>query len=128
MDEMLGSPFESDAPKAPVTPPVRSYGCTFGCGNPYNYIVTSVVDSTSDFLCIPCFLKLASQILDAFEESDPEIIRAAIEDMTSQPQAPMNENGVKPMGENPPVDMAVPEAFEPERKVITVDQLPPEFR
>lgn len=52
----------------------RSYGCTFGCGNPYDIIVIQVADSTTEMLCVPCFTRLALDVVKAItEEADPEV-------------------------------------------------------
>lgn len=56
----------------------RSYGCTFACGNPYDVIVTMVSDASTEFLCIPCFIKTAADMLTAMTNHDDPTVKAAM--------------------------------------------------
>ena len=58
--------------------PERSYGCTFGCGNPYDFIVVNVADSDTQFLCVPCFVKVAGDFVEAMMNPENEHVQAAV--------------------------------------------------
>jgi hypothetical protein len=108
--------------------PERTYGCTFGCGNPYDYIIVSVVDNSTEMLCIPCYVRLAADMVAAITDPDnPEVaaaLKAVGQDNAERVPGPTG----KPRGHNAPVgaaDDGILSAFE---DVITTDDLPPEFR
>jgi hypothetical protein len=112
----------------PDAAPVRSYGCSFGCGNPYDYIVVSVADGTTEFLCMPCYVKLATEIIEAVTNPDSPTVQAALAEMGQVQQTAMNGQGPKRRGKNAPVDADDPDIIEAFDSVITVDELPEEFR
>lgn len=112
----------------PVESPARSYGCSWGCGNPYDYIFVSVQDGTTEFLCLPCFLKLAEQIITAVTAPEGQDVMAALAEAAKLESAPMIGGAPKPRGKNAPVDADDPDLFEAYDNVITVDELPDEFR
>ena len=106
----------------------RSYGCTFGCGNPYDIIIISVSDATTELLCMPCYIRMATELLTAFmDEMSPEL-KAALEAMPQAAQVPMNGSKPKPRGKNAPATTDDPDVLEAFESVITVDELPDEFR
>jgi hypothetical protein len=106
----------------------RSYGCSYGCGNPYDYVIVSVADGTTEFLCIPCFLRLAENIIEAvINPANPEVI-AAVAAVGTPEQAPMRNNTVRGRGKNAPVTSEDDDLIAAFDSVITVDQLPEEFR
>jgi len=106
----------------------RSYGCSFGCGNPYDYVLISVVDSTTEFVCLPCFLKLASEILEAVINPDNPDVLTAIAQAGQVEQARQNGSGPKRRGKNAPANTDDPNLIEAFDSAITVDELPEEFR
>jgi hypothetical protein len=110
------------------SPVIRSYGCSFGCGNPYDYVFVTVADGTTEFLCLPCFVRLASDLLEAVTEPDSPRVRAAVADMGKLESAPMISSRVKSRGKNAPADSDDPDLFEAFDSVITEDDLPAEFR
>lgn len=112
----------------PIESPARSYGCSWGCGNPYDYIFVSVADGTVEFLCLPDFLKLAEQIITAVTSPEGEEMMRALADMASVESAPMKTSKVKARGHNAPVNADDPDLLEAFDTVITVDELPEEFR
>lgn len=106
----------------------RSYGCTFGCGNPYDYVFISVRDSTTEFLCLPCFLRLASDIVTAVTEPAPEEVAKWLHTISPLDPTPMKGSKVKARGHNAPATTDDPDLFDAYDDVITVDELPDEFR
>lgn len=112
----------------PETPVARSYGCTFGCGNPYDYIIVTVADGTTELVCLPCFLKLASDVLEAVMNPDNPDVMAAVADAKGLEQTAMNGSGPKPRGRNAPATNDDPDLFDAFDSVITVDDLPDEFK
>jgi hypothetical protein len=115
-------------PAASPAIPERSYGCTFGCGNPYDYIFISVRDGTTEFLCLPCFVRLASDIVGAVVEVTPEKEMAWLKSMSPLATTPMSGNGPKPRGRNAPATNDDPNLFEAFDGIITEDELPDEFK
>lgn len=105
----------------------RSYGCTFGCGNPYDIIVVTVSDGTTEMLCMPCFIKMATDMVRAFIDADDPEVRVALAAFTGTEQVPMSDNGIKPRGHNAPATSDDPDIIEAFDSVITVADLPPEF-
>lgn len=112
----------------PDTPLPRSYGCSFGCGNPYDYVLVSVADSSTELLCLPCFLKLSSEILEAVINPDNPEIMSAIAQAGQVEQARMNGKGPKARGKNAPANTEDADLIEAFDSAITVDDLPEEFR
>jgi hypothetical protein len=109
-------------------PNMRSYGCTFGCGNPYDYVIVSVADNSVEMLCVPCYVRLAADMIAAITEpSDPgvmEALRAIGMDNAETVPGPSGN----PRGHNAPVGADDPAVFEAFNDVITVEDLPDEFR
>ena len=112
----------------PAEPPQRSYGCQWGCGNPYDYIFVSVQDGTTEFLCLPDFLKLAEQIITAVTSPEGAEVMAALAEAAKLEVAPMPQGAVKARGKNAPADTDDPDLLTAFDSVITVDELPEEFR
>jgi hypothetical protein len=107
---------------------VRSYGCSFGCGNPYDYVFVNVSDGTTEFLCLPCFVRLASDLLEAVTEPDSKRVRDAVKAMGTLDTAPMQNNTTRKRGRNAPADTEDPDLIMAFDSVITEDELPDEFR
>lgn len=91
--------------------PERSYGCTYGCGNPYDVVLVMVLDGTTEFLCMPCFVQCAMAAIQAMTESDNPNVRTAMDafsvnqsDMVPGPKA-------NPGRRNAPATSDTPEAF-----------------
>lgn len=106
----------------------RSYGCTFGCGNPYDYVFVSVRDGTTELLCTPCFVRLAGDIIQAITEPDPEQAARWLKTISPLDQAPMSGNGPRKRGKNAPATSDDPELFDAFDSVITAEELGEEFK
>lgn len=106
----------------------RSYGCTFGCGNPYDYVFVSVRDGTTELLCLPCFVRLASDIVNAVTTPDPAKEAAWLKSMSPLAATPMSGNGAKAGRKNAPATNDDPDLFESFDSAITTDELPEAFR
>lgn len=106
----------------------RSYGCTFGCGNPYDFVFISVQDGTTEFLCVPCFVKLASDIVSAVLDPDPKLAAVWLAAGANLDQAPMRQRSARARGHNAPTTTDDPELFSAFESVITADELGDEFR
>lgn len=107
--------------------PSRSYGCSWGCGNPYDYVFVSVQDGTTEFLCMPCFLKLAEQIITAVTSPEGADVMAALAEAARLDVATTRDATARPRGKNAPVTEDDPDALEEFASVVTVDELPDEF-
>lgn len=108
--------------------PARSYGCTFGCGNPYDFVLVTVEDGSTEFLCTPCFVSLAADMLKAMTEPDsPDVAQAsawAHDNPVNQAPGP----AARRRGHNAPATTTDPSIMEAFESVMTVDELPEEFR
>lgn len=112
----------------PTVSPARSYGCTFGCGNPYDYIVVNVQDGSTDFLCLPCFVRLATDMVAAVTDPDDPKVKAAMAEAEALAIAPMAVPFIPPRGRNAPATTDDDDLIEAYSGVITVDELPEEFK
>lgn len=114
------------SPDHPEEP--RSYGCSYGCGNPYDVIIVMVADGTTEFLCMPCFIKLAGDTLAAITDSDDENVKAAMTWAASNPVDITPGPRGKSRGHNAPATNTDPDLIDAFEDVITVDELPEAFR
>lgn len=106
----------------------RSYGCSFGDGNPYDFIVVTVVDSSTLLLCAPCFVRTALEMVQALTEPDtlpPDALRFMAHDGTGDT---VPGPGAKKRGRNAPAETEDPDLFEAFDGVILADELGDEFR
>lgn len=106
----------------------RSYGCTFACGNPYDFIFISVQDGTTEFLCVPCFIKLASDVLQAVlgDGIDQNTLAFAMADAHAEQR--VKGPASKRRGHNAPTTTSDPDLLEAFDSVVTADELGDEFR
>lgn len=106
----------------------RSYGCTFGCGNPYDFIIVSVADNSVEMVCVPCYVRLAADMLGAITVPDSpemmEALRAVGMDNSERVPGPAGN----PRGHNPPAGTEDPAIFEAFESVISAEDLPDEFK
>jgi len=104
-------PVTGQANKPQVSPvtngtvPERSYGCSWGCGNPYDYIIISVADGTTEFMCLVCYLKLAQDMIMAVLNPQDPAVKAAMADAAGIEKAPMTSGRVRKRGKNAPADI-----------------------
>ncbi len=106
----------------------RSYGCTFGCGNPYDVIVVSVADSTTEFLCFPCFTRMAATVVEAITATGDAATQLMYAANDTHRQVRMDKPGPKPGRRNAPATAADPGILAAYDDVITADELPEDFR
>lgn len=112
----------------PTEPPGRSYGCSYGCGNPYDYVIVSVSDSSTEFLCLPCFVRLATDLVAAVTDPAAGKVRDALT------QTGYVDTGVvagpvgKARGHNAPANTDDLDLITVYDDVITVDELPDAFK
>lgn len=123
--------FTESAEPSPVvngTPPARSYGCSFGCGNPYDYVFVSVADGTTEFPCMPCFIKLASEILEAVTSPEGSEMMAALAEMRTVEPAPHRNRKQRARGKEAPVNADDPDLIDTFDSRVTSDELPEDFK
>lgn len=102
--------------------PARSYGCSYGCGNPYDYVLVDVQGSETLLLCVPCFIRTAMEMVDAFvKRGDPEIEVRIAEGAVSD-QAPMNGRQVAKRGHEAPGDTDNEDAIETFESYVLDDE------
>lgn len=102
-------------------PPARSYGCTFGCGNPYDFVIVQVADGTTEFLCMPCFVKLASDVLAAMTEVDNPQVKLALASMNGLGGDVVPGPTGKAHGHNAPATNDDPALFDAYEDVVTLE-------
>jgi hypothetical protein len=109
-------------------PAERSYGCSFGCGNPYDYVVIDVQSSETLFLCVPDFVRVASDMVSAITNPDDPSVVAAMVDINAIVADKAPGPKAKRRGKNAPVGADDDDLLETFESVITVDELPDAFR
>lgn len=108
--------------------PQRSYGCSLACGNPYDFVVVLVQDGTTQFLCTPCFVRTAQDMLQAMiDGQNPEVVRR-IAEIGDVDMAPMTTDHVMPRGHNAPAGQDDPDAIEQFASFVLEDELPDAMR
>lgn len=108
--------------------PDRSYGCSFGDGNPYDFILVTVADATTLFLCLPCYLRTSIDVVTAVTQPDSPDVRAALAAAGSVESVPMTSGRVRKRGKNAPADVEDDGLIEAYDGFVTEDELPDEFR
>jgi hypothetical protein len=113
------------------TPPgaaQRSYGCTYGCGNPYDFLLVSVADSTTEFLCLPCLVHLAGDMVEAMVNPDNPEVQRKVREAGIVDMATVTGSAPRARGHNAPVgtdDDALISAFDDR---VMAEELSDEFR
>lgn len=108
--------------------PARSYGCSNGCGNPYDFVVVTVSDAFTQMLCFPCFVGAAAVMVKAATDPDDETVRSAVAEFPPAEQVPMKGGVTRKRGHHAPAESDDPDALEVFDGIITEDDLPDEFR
>lgn len=109
-------------------PPERSYGCSYACGNPYDFVIISVQDGTTEFLCVPCFVRLAADMVEAATNPESPDIQNMLRQAGTVDSAPMTTPNKRKRGHNAPVTNDDPDLLEAFDSVITEDELSEEFK
>lgn len=109
-------------------PNQRSYGCEFACGNPYDVILIQVSDGTTQFLCIPCFIKLAAEVVEAMTNGESAQVQEAMSAYRATAGEPPPGPTGKGRGHNAPATATDPDLFAAYDDVVTADELPEAFR
>ena len=106
----------------------RSYGCTFACGNLYDFIFISVLDGTTEFLCLPCMVRLAADMVAAVTDPDASQVANWLNAAPPSEQAPHTGNGARRGKRNAPATSYDPDLFDAYDSRIGASDLPREFR
>lgn len=107
--------------------PERSYGCTYGCGNPFDIIMVDVKNGTTEFLCIPCFVHLAASMVEAMTNPDnPGVVAAMTAAAGMQSDQAPGPSG-KPGRRNAPATNQDDDIFGAYDATITSEELPEEY-
>jgi hypothetical protein len=105
----------------------RSYGCSYACGNPYDFVVVTVSDGSTLFLCVPCFVHTAGEMLEAMINPDNSEVVRKLREAGVADGTPMEGGGVKRRGHNAPTDTEDPDAIETFEAFVLPDELPDDF-
>lgn len=106
----------------------RSYGCTFGCGNPYDYIIVSVADGTAEMLCIPCYVRLAIDMITAVTDMDDPTVQEAVKMMAGVQIDQVPGPSARSRGRNAPATATDPDLIDAFDGFVTEEDLPEEFK
>ena len=101
----------------------RSYGCSLACGNPYDFIVVLVADGTTQFLCTPCFVRTASDMLEAMMNPDDPTVQQRIAEAGDIDTVPMYGRPVAKRGHEAPADTIDPDAIEEFASYVLDDEV-----
>lgn len=107
---------------------LRSYGCSLGCGNPYDYVLVDVRSGETLFVCVPCYVKLATDMVGAILESDDPKVQAAMELQRQMAATAVPGPTAKRGRRNAPAEIDDPAIFERFDGVIEAEDLSEEFR
>lgn len=100
----------------------RSYGCSLGCGNPYDFVIVLVQDGEAQLLCTPCFVQTAMDMVTAImNPDDPEVQKRVAEAGTPE-QVPMNGRQVAKRGHEAPADTIDPDAIDTFEGYVLADE------
>lgn len=71
------------------------HACSYNCGRQYDVIVTQVVDGSTMFLCIPCFMSFAHNVMQAMvDPNNPGVMEAVTSaDLTDVAYVTAKEGG-----------------------------------
>lgn len=106
----------------------RSYGCSMGCGNPYDVIVITVDDGTTLFVCIPCYVRLATDMIAAITDPDNADIRVALAAAAGSTGEVAPGPSGKRRGRNAPAGTVDPDLLEAYEELVTEEDLPDAFK
>ena len=106
----------------------RSYGCSRGCGNPYDFIIVTVSEAFSEMLCLPCFVATSMDMIRAVTEPGNPDVMAAVAAMPASDQVPMADPVTRARGHHAPAESDDPTMLEAFDGVVTEDELPEAFR
>ena len=101
----------------------RSYGCSLACGNPYDFVVVIVQDGTTQFLCVPCFVRTAADMLEAMTNPDDPQVQQRIAEVGDIDTVPMYGRQVAGRGHEAPADSVDPDAIEEFASYVLDDEV-----
>lgn len=111
-----------------VSGELRSYGCSYGCGNPYDFVVTTISDMSSLALCAVCFMRTAHDMMTAvMDPNNPEVQKRVAEAQLDN-VVQFDAEHLKRRGHNAPVDASSQDAIDAFDGYVMEDELPDEFR
>ena len=59
----------------PQTGEACTHACTWACGRKYDIVVTQVIAASTLFLCLPCFMSFAHNVMQAMVDADNADVR-----------------------------------------------------
>lgn len=101
----------------------RSYGCSLGCGNPYDFVVVLVEDGSAQMLCTPCFVRTAADMLEAMLNPDSPEVQKRIAEAGTVESVPMSGRQVAKRGHEAPADTLDPDAIETFASYVLDDEV-----
>lgn len=106
----------------------RSYGCSYGDGNPYDFVIIQVGEKEVLMLCTPCFIQTAAQMLEAMQNPDNEVVRKMLAEAPDASEQVPFEDDIPGRGHNAPVETKDPDAIEAFESFVLEDELPDGFK
>jgi hypothetical protein len=109
-------------------PPGRSYGCTFGCGRPYDFILVTVQDSSTEFLCMVCLITLSRDMINALADQGSNEMLAALAYAADEGNGQVPGPTAKPGRRNAPVGTEDDDTLSAFDSIIEGSELSEEFQ
>lgn len=106
----------------------RSYGCSYGCGNPFDLIVVSTKDASTLMLCTPCFIQTAAQMLEAMTNPENSDVVQMMREAGDVDEVPFDSEEFRSKTRHAPVELDDPDAIEAFEGEVPYDELPDEFK
>lgn len=106
----------------------RSYGCSYGCGNPFDFMVVSNKDLSTLALCTPCFIQTAAQMLEAMTNPENSEVVRMLREAGDVDQVPFEDEEFEGKTRHAPVELDDPDAIAAFEGEVPYDELPDEFK
>lgn len=105
-----------------------SYGCQFGCGNGMEIVMVQIRDGSLLMVCIPCFVRVAIDIVDAMTGGNGTNLTAEMAELKAMDAEQAPGPRARRRGHNAPVGNTDPDLFEAFDTAVTVDELDDRFK
>lgn len=106
----------------------RSYGCSMGDGNAYDYILIDVQSSDTLFLCVPCYVRFAMEMVTAMTDPGNSQVAEALAKVGGQFREHAPGPKPRPGRRNAPVGTDEPAILDAFDATLDADDLSDEFR
>lgn len=112
----------------PVDAPQMSYGCQFADGNPYHVILVNVMDGSTLFVCMPCFVRVSTEIVDAMTGNLSAEVEAERQAMNAEQVSEPENLRARKGRHNAPAGAEDPDLVEHFDGIVYADELDERFQ